>query len=218
MAVTKKIQIQNAAGTGYDSRDIGAEAQYVVVSRDVSGDIIEDITAAGVVIDSTEELSETLKNLEENKEDTLTFDTTPTENSTNPVTSGGVYSAIQPDNALSTSSTNSVQNKVVTAAINKRQATYVEAPSDWDTVPTQNSTKPITSGGIYNTLAPLTAVLAAGDTSVTITSARIKTTSVLLPVSETFGLAPNSMTVTNGQVVMTYDEQEQTENVGVLVY
>jgi len=37
------------------------------------------------------------------KQDALTFDTTPTENSANPVTSGGVYTALQPDTTLSVS-------------------------------------------------------------------------------------------------------------------
>lgn len=51
-------------------------------------------------------------------------DTTPTQNSTKMVTSGGVWTAISQivpqtvDDELSTSSTNPVQNKVVTAAIN----------------------------------------------------------------------------------------------------
>ena len=69
MAVTKKIQIQNPAGTGFDSRDIGAEGQYIEVSRDSNGNIIEDITASGVIVDSTESLTETLKNIEDNKQD-----------------------------------------------------------------------------------------------------------------------------------------------------
>ena len=157
MAVTKKIQIQNPAGTGFDSRDIGAEGQYVEVSRDSNGNIIEDITASGVVVDSTESLTETLKNIEDNKQDNLTFDNTPTSGSTNPVTSNGVYQALQNvdidvDSAMSTTSENPVQNKVITGAINKRVPNYNESPSGWDTTPTQNSTKPITSGGVYDAL------------------------------------------------------------------
>lgn len=157
MAVTKKIQIQNPAGTGFDSRDIGAEGQYIEVSRDSNGNIIEDITASGVVVDSTESLTETLKNIEDNKQDELTFDDTPTSGSTNPVTSDGVYQALQNvdidvDSAMSTTSEKPVQNKVITGAINKRVPNYNESPSGWDTTPTQNSTKPITSGGVYDAL------------------------------------------------------------------
>ena len=40
------------------------------------------------------------------KEDTLTFDVTPTENSLNPVTSGGVYLAFQSIDALPSQSNN----------------------------------------------------------------------------------------------------------------
>lgn len=67
-------------------------------------------------------------------------------------------------------------------------------------------------------LTPITATLAQGATSVTIQDARITTSSVVIPVSETFGLVPDSVTVTTGQVVMTYQAQAQAENVGVLVF
>lgn len=67
-------------------------------------------------------------------------------------------------------------------------------------------------------LTPLTATLAQGATSVTISDAKITTNSVVLPVSETYGLVPKTITVTTGQVVLTYDAQAQAENVGVLVY
>ena len=38
MSVVKDIKIKNSTGT-YDTRDIGAEAQYINVSRDASGNI-----------------------------------------------------------------------------------------------------------------------------------------------------------------------------------
>jgi hypothetical protein len=59
------------------------------------------------------------------KQNTLTFDTTPTINSTNPVTSGGIYTALE-----------TKQNTLT-----------------FDTAPTLNSTNPVTSGGIYTALA-----------------------------------------------------------------
>ena len=55
------------------------------------------------------------------------IDTTPTQNSTNPVTSGGIYTEL-----------------------GKKQPTYSNDPSFWDTVPTVSSNKPVTSGGIYD--------------------------------------------------------------------
>lgn len=55
------------------------------------------------------------------KQNTLTFDSSPTENSTNPVTSGGVWTALSnKQNALS-----------------------------FDSTPTANSTNPVTSGGVW---------------------------------------------------------------------
>ena len=59
------------------------------------------------------------------KQDTLTFDTTPTASSTNPVTSGGVKTALD-----------------------GKQATLT-----FDSSPTQNSSNPVTSGGVYTALS-----------------------------------------------------------------
>lgn len=74
------------------------------------------------------------------KQDTLTFDSTPTAGSSNPVTSGGIKAAIDAagggssitvDSALSGTSTNPVQNKVVKAAIDgKASTTHGHAISD----------------------------------------------------------------------------------------
>ncbi len=56
------------------------------------------------------------------KQDVLEFDDTPTEDSTNPVTSAGIKEYVESktvvDSALSDTSTNPVQNKAVTEAIN----------------------------------------------------------------------------------------------------
>ena len=58
-------------------------------------------------------------------QDALTFDSAPTEDSTNPVESGGVYNALagKQDNLT------------------------------FDDDPTENSTNPVKSGGVYNALA-----------------------------------------------------------------
>jgi len=63
------------------------------------------------------------------KQGTLTFDSVPTENSTNPVTSGGVYTAL-----------------------GGKQATLVVG-TNLDSTATENSTNPITSGAMYAALA-----------------------------------------------------------------
>jgi len=77
-----------------------------------------------------ESLMRTVSSLSREKQDKLTFDSAPTAGSTNPVTSEGVKtyvdthsSDIDIDDALSTTSENPVQNKVVTTALNGKQAT-----------------------------------------------------------------------------------------------
>lgn len=87
------------------------------------------------------------------KQDKLTFDTTPTSGSTNPVTSGGVFSAINAipkvtvDSALSSTSTNPVQNKVINTALsNKMDKKTI------DTKVTSGSSNLITSGAVYTAI------------------------------------------------------------------
>ena len=58
------------------------------------------------------------------KQDTLTFDNAPTDESSNPVTSGGIYTALE-----------------------GKQDTLT-----FDSVPTQDSLNPVTSGGIYSAI------------------------------------------------------------------
>ena len=77
-----------------------------------------------------ESLMRTVSSLSREKQDKLTFDTTPTTGSTNPVTSAGVKSYVDThssdidiDDALSTTSENPVQNKVVTVALGGKQPT-----------------------------------------------------------------------------------------------
>lgn len=54
----------------------------------------EDDADIMVINDTIDNIDAVVHNLNEGKQDTLTFDSTPTESSTNPVTSGGIYSAI----------------------------------------------------------------------------------------------------------------------------
>ena len=99
------------------------------------------------------------------------------------------------------------------------------AAKDSTNAVTQSSTDLVESGAVYSeissvssALTPLTATLAAGATSVTIQNARITTSSTILPVAETYGLAPTNITVTTGQAVLTFDAQSSAENVGILVF
>lgn len=148
MSITKNMIITDSLGQEVDRRDIGAEAQNIDVSRDADGKIITDITASGVEVSSIESLAQTLKNIENNSQITLTFDDVPTTGSDNPVKSKGLV----PDTALSPTSTKPVQNKIVTEALSTKLSTYANNSDAWDEEPTINSIKPVTSRGIKNAL------------------------------------------------------------------
>ena len=122
-----------------------------------------------------------------NKQNTLTFDSAPTQNSTNPVTSGGVYTAlqnVQPDMSNYYDKDDIDEgNRVVSTALNRLNNDIIELQSDldanyytesevdtalaakqytltFDSAPTQNSTNPVTSGGLYIVLGDIDTALA----------------------------------------------------------
>ena len=87
------------------------------------------------------------------KQDRLTFDDAPTQGSSNPVKSGGVYAALQnvsveTDAVPTAGSTNAVQSGGVYSALQGKQNTLT-----FDSAPTPNSQNPVTSGGIYDAIA-----------------------------------------------------------------
>lgn len=125
--------------------------------------------------------------IEENYQPLLDFDTAPTSGSTNPVTSGGVYTAlqnVQPDMSNYYDKDDIDEgNRVVSTALNRLNNDIVELQSDldanyytesevdtalaakqntltFDSAPTQNSTNPVTSGGLYIVLGDIDTALA----------------------------------------------------------
>lgn len=64
-----------------------------------------------------------------NKWENVGVDSTPTQNSTHPVSSGGVYTSL-----------------------GEKQSTYSADSTQWDTTPTTSSTKPVTSGGVKDAI------------------------------------------------------------------
>lgn len=98
------------------------------------------------------------------KQDTLSFDSTPTLNSINPVTSNGVFNALTlkanlasptftgiPNAPTATSGTSTNQlatTEFVTSGLSGKQDTLT-----FDSTPTSGSTNPITSGGVYSSLS-----------------------------------------------------------------
>lgn len=79
----------------------------------------------------------------------LSFDDTPTQGSSKPVTSGGIYTALA----------GKANTSDVTTALEGKQDTLT-----FDNAPTENSTHPVTSGGVFDTLAELGTVIKKSDT------------------------------------------------------
>lgn len=105
-------------------------------------------------ISSHQETYTALATLVASKQDLLTFDQTPTANSTNPVTSGGVKAALDGkqgsltfDSTPTANSTNPVTSGGVKTALDAKQNTLT-----FDSAPTDSSTNPVTSGGVKTAL------------------------------------------------------------------
>lgn len=157
----------------------GRQGAVVPVSGDYSAKKItfSNITSGLAATD----LQDAVDELASEKQDTLTFDNTPTQNSNNPVKSGGVYTALQ-----------------------GKQDTLT-----FDNTPTASSNNPVKSGGVYDAVGKWTSAVscAVGDTDVTITDAKITTTSNIAAFSETVSGKPvtyESIVVTTGQAVITF--------------
>ena len=111
------------------------------------------------------------------KQNALTFDNVPTENSSNPVKSGGVYSVIDTLN---------------TAVQGKQDKLHTEMK---------------------------TGTLAVGATSLTLTftTETIGTDTLVDVYSDTFGVNPTSISTTSNTVTLVFDAQNSTVNVAVVI-
>ena len=87
------------------------------------------------------------------KQDALTFDSSPTDGSSNSMTSGGIYNALlgkldsDVDDAPTENSTKPITSGAVYSALNEK------LDNDVDDAPTESSTNPITSGAVYSALS-----------------------------------------------------------------
>lgn len=105
--------------------------------------------------DSTHRLvTDTEKSTWNAKQSSLTFDTTPTANSTNPVTSAGIKAyvdnatpTITMDDTPTSGSNNPVKSGGIYTALQGKQNTLT-----FDSTPTASSTNPVTSGGVKTAL------------------------------------------------------------------
>lgn len=146
LGLQEKLTFDNTPTSG-SSNPVTSGGIYTALQNvDIDVDSTLDATSENPV------QNKVVKAALDGKQDTLTIDNTPTQNSTNPIQSGAVYTALQnvnidTDDTLSSTSENPVQNKVVKAALDGKQNSLT-----FDLTPTENSTNPVTSGGIYSAL------------------------------------------------------------------
>ena len=151
---------------------------YHLAKPDITDNV--DIT----VLNGNADIIDTqLKRLSDDKQDELTFDSTPTAGSSNPVTSDGLkqaFDAVQAslvfDNTPTAGSDNPVKsggiktyvdNAVASVDVSAQLATKQDVLT-WDNTPTSGSDNPVKSGGLYtvkraleNDIADLAADVAA---------------------------------------------------------
>ena len=125
-------------------------------------------TVASMAADATGQITITLTNgqtvsctpHDSTKQDTLTFDNTPTANSNNPVKSGGIKVALDEkldtsDYVLFSGATSSAPGEAGIVPAPAEQGLYLSSNGAWeapDTEPTANSGKLITSGAVKDAL------------------------------------------------------------------
>ncbi len=124
------------------------------------------------------------------------------------------------------STTSDVKTEIngIKAALPDKITAYASSSTQWDTAPTDASTKPVTSGGIYTALGTkadssdlanyepvhkiLTQTLSAGSTSVTFTDAAITADAVIEVFTSKAGLNYTAVDdTTTGVLIFTYPAQ-----------
>ena len=100
-------------------------------------------------------LQNSINDLSTGKQDKLTFDTTPTDGSNNPVTSDGIRKALNKKlgkNGNASTATKATQdsngNNIITTYATKTEVAGKQAKLTFDSIPTANSSNPVTSDGI----------------------------------------------------------------------
>lgn len=150
----KQNTITGAATTVITS-DLNADS--VVVSNN-SG----KITTSSITKYELEYLDNCVDNIQDQlnaKQDTLTFDEVPTDNSTNPVTSNGIYDALSLkenlSNKVTSISSSSTDTQYPSAKLLYDKLAAKQDTLTFDNTPTENSNNPVKSGGIYTAIANL---------------------------------------------------------------
>ena len=154
-----------------------------------------------------------------------------TDNKWNILTPAGVFSfngrlgAVSPANG----DYNAAQitfngNSDVNTELNKKLPSYAGDATAWDTTPTNASTKPVTSGGIYtavnskaNKPTVLTQTLTAGSTIITFTNAAITATATI-DVETDNGANYTAISSGTNTVTLTYEAQGANMSVRLIIW
>ena len=124
--------------------------------------------------------------------------------------------ALKDNDVLAVSSPNTATPPVYTsvqAPVSQIAAKVVEDTTFTTSLPTTNKTVAGAISEMYGKVFVDT--LTAGNTTVTIQDSAITTNSTLDIYTDTFGVNPSDVTVTTGQIVLTF--ASQSSNVGVKV-
>ena len=131
--------------------DNASGVTYKLPYSDLAGAVIGQSIGAGTGINITTDTSSTLYK----KTISIDADTTPTQYSAKPITSGAVYAELSGkqdtltiDSSVIEDSENPVEGGAVYTALEGKQDTLT-----FDSAPTENSTNPVESGGVYTALA-----------------------------------------------------------------
>ena len=147
-----------ALGTGPTSIDLEDIGLYILSERDTTlSNYSLSIYAPYATEAQTIRIYSFYESVQKLDNKYLNLSTTVEPGNRNPVTSDAVYYAIESskgtvDDRLSNISENPVQNKVIKAAIDKKQDKL-----SFDQAPAENSANPITSAGVYEAIADIRA-------------------------------------------------------------
>lgn len=207
----------NAGMIGYDntvSQLVAENTQDAIDELDQEIDLIQgeidDLDAAHIPYDNTTStlaatnVQDALDELDNDllgKQNALTFDTEPTASSLNPVTSDGVYHAIEnvesliPTEASEISYSNTVSGLTaieVQSAIDEL-ASGKQDTLTFDSTPTDGSTNPVTSDGVYDAIDTVDSKIPedASDVPYDNTVSQLTATDVQAAIDEVNGKVPD---------------------------
>ena len=166
----KKVKFSKKTDTksnASDLQDIKLEIDELQTKSKASEQATGDFSVQLAEINQTLQSHQSqITGLGTSKQNVLTFDNAPTQNSSNPVTSSGVYTALSSkQDTLSAGSNITISGGVISATDTTYTAgTGISITSGVisatgsssvtiDDVPTQNSTNAVSSGGVYTALA-----------------------------------------------------------------